>query len=163
RGEDHDGVVGLADVVQVLQQSADAVVHLGHAGLFQAVVALGVHHGLILRRDVGEDMHAGSVMPNEEWLAVFLGLVHKAVGVLDEHFIEGLHVVLGFAALLPVLEAFHVGKRRQRTLIHNSLLADLPPTWHCRSIIDTRRPAVNQIARPGLVDPVLGIVIPVGI
>ena len=51
-GEDDDGVVGLADVVQVLQEGADAVVHLRHAGLFQAVVGLVIHHRLVLRREV---------------------------------------------------------------------------------------------------------------
>ena len=48
--EDDDGVVGLADVVQVLHDGADGVVQLRHAGFLQAVVGLAVHHRLVLRR-----------------------------------------------------------------------------------------------------------------
>ena len=47
RGEDDDGVVGLADVVEVLEQGADAVVHLRHAGFFETVVGLAVLHRLV--------------------------------------------------------------------------------------------------------------------
>ena len=43
-----DGVVGLADVVEVLHEGADGVVQLRHAGFFQAVVGLVVHHRLVL-------------------------------------------------------------------------------------------------------------------
>src|SRR5215831_15689003 len=45
RGEDDDGVVGLADVVEMLQQCADAVIELRHAGFLEAVVRLAVLHG----------------------------------------------------------------------------------------------------------------------
>src|SRR5215471_18494293 len=38
RGEDDDGVVGLADVVEMLQQRADAVVQLRHASFFETVI-----------------------------------------------------------------------------------------------------------------------------
>ena len=96
-----DGVVGLADVVEVLEQVADAVVHLRHAGFFEAVIVLGVHLRLILLRQVGEDVHARGVVPDEERLAVLLGLIHEALAVLDQHLVEGLHVVFGGAALLP--------------------------------------------------------------
>ena len=40
-GEDDDGVVGLADVLEMLQEGADAVVHLRHAGFLETVVASG--------------------------------------------------------------------------------------------------------------------------
>ena len=62
---------------QVLQERADAVVHLRHAGLFQAVVGLAVHHRLVLRRQERQDVHARRVVPDEERLAVLLGLVHE--------------------------------------------------------------------------------------
>src|SRR4029077_10042107 len=55
--EDDNGVIGFADVVQVLQQGADAVVQLRHAGLFQTVVGLAVLHVLVLLREERPDMH----------------------------------------------------------------------------------------------------------
>ena len=76
-GEDDDGVVGFADVVQVLQQRADVVVQLRHAGFFDVVIALVIHHRLIFCREIGEDVHARRVVPDEERLAVLLGLVHE--------------------------------------------------------------------------------------
>src|SRR6516165_8969775 len=88
-GEDDDGIVGLADVLQMLQDFADAVVHLCHAGFFQTVIGLEIHHRLILGWNIGEDVHAGGVMPDEERLAVLLGLVHETVGVLYQHLIKG--------------------------------------------------------------------------
>src|SRR5208337_988562 len=116
-GEDNDGVIGFADIHKVFENLADAVVHLRHAGLFQAVVGRGIHLRLVLGRDVGEDVHARGVVPDEEGLAILLGLVHGAHGVADEHFVKGLHVVLGRAALLPVLPSRHVGEGRQRAVI----------------------------------------------
>ena len=73
-----DGVVGLADVVQVLHDGADAVVHLLHAGFFQAVVGLVVHLAWYFGGQEREDVHARRVVPDEERLAVLLGLVHEA-------------------------------------------------------------------------------------
>src|SRR5262249_681304 len=43
-GEDDDGVVGLADVVEMLQQRAYAVIELRHAGFLETVVGLAVLH-----------------------------------------------------------------------------------------------------------------------
>ena len=50
-GEDDDGVVELAHVLQLLQDVADVVVHLLHAGFVDApVLAAGLaHHGHVLR------------------------------------------------------------------------------------------------------------------
>jgi hypothetical protein len=70
-------IVGLADVVQVLQQGADAVVELRHTGSIQAVVRFAVHHGPILRGQERPDVHARRVVPDEEGLAILLGLVHE--------------------------------------------------------------------------------------
>src|SRR6516225_6362219 len=69
-GENDDGVVSLADVLQVLQDLADTVVHLRHTRFFQSIVTAIVHHRLILGRDIGKDVHAGSVVPDEERLAI---------------------------------------------------------------------------------------------
>jgi hypothetical protein len=96
--EDDNGVVGFADVLKVLQQCADTVIHLRHTGFFQAVVVLRVHHRLILGRDEREYVHARRVMPDEERLAVPLGLIHECVAVLDKHFVERLHVVFSLTA-----------------------------------------------------------------
>ncbi len=143
RGENDDSVVSLADVIEVLQDLADAVIHLRHAGLFDVVVVGGVHHRLVLGRYVSEHVHARGVVPDEERLAVTLRLVHEIVGVLDQYVVEGLHVVLGFATFLPVLHVLHVRKWRQRTLIHDLLLSDFAPARHSGVVVRVRRPAMR--------------------
>ena len=70
---------GLANVVEMLEQIADIVVHLRHASFFQAVIALVVHHRLVFRPQIREDVHARGVMPDEERLAGLLGLIHEAL------------------------------------------------------------------------------------
>ena len=61
----------------MLEQIADVVVHLRHAGLFEAEIALEVHLRLVLLRQIGEDVHAGGVVPNEERFAGCLGAIHE--------------------------------------------------------------------------------------
>src|SRR5262249_10584842 len=70
-GEDDDGVVGLPHVVDLLQNEADVVVHLLHAGLVDAPVLAArlTHHGHVLVRQHGDDVHARRVVPDEERLA----------------------------------------------------------------------------------------------
>ena len=161
--EDHDGIVSLPDLVQVLQNAPDAVVHLCHARFFQSVVTGGVHHRLVFRRDVGKDVHAGGVVPDEKRLTVFFRLVHKAVCTRYQHFVKGLHVVLGLTAFLPVLPTSHVREWWEGTFIYDLLLSNhAPPRLHC-AIYGIGRPAVRYIARPRLVDPVLRVVKPVRI
>src|SRR5664279_885185 len=41
-GEDDDGIVSLAHILDMLQQLADAVVHLRHAGFFETVIVLRI-------------------------------------------------------------------------------------------------------------------------
>src|SRR5262249_23016931 len=69
-GEDDDGVVGLAHVVDLLENEADVVVHLLHAGFVDApVLPAGLtHHGHVLVRQHGGDVHARRVVPDEERL-----------------------------------------------------------------------------------------------
>ena len=157
-GEDDDGVVGDADVVEVLEQIADIIVHLRHAGFFEAVVALIVHLRLVLLRQIGEDVHARGVVPDEERLAGRLGLIHEPLRVLNQNFVEGLHVVFGVAALLPhlVIRA-HVLERLQRTFVDDALLADLAPARHHGRIVSIGRLGMNQVARAVFVDPVLRV------
>src|SRR5215475_8961379 len=68
RGEDDDGVVGLADVVEMLQQCADAVIQLCHAGFLKTEVRLAVLHRAVLLRQERPDVHARGVVPDEERL-----------------------------------------------------------------------------------------------
>src|SRR5271166_759767 len=72
-GEDDDGVVGNTEVIELLQDYANVVVELGHAG---AIKALLIDHGLVFWRQVRPDVHAGGVVPDEEWLARLDGAVH---------------------------------------------------------------------------------------
>src|SRR5262245_58740835 len=58
RGEDDDRVVGLADVVEMLQQCADAVIQLRHTGFLETVVGLAVLHRAVFLRQEGPDVHA---------------------------------------------------------------------------------------------------------
>ena len=161
-----DGVVGLADVVQVLQEGADAVVDLRHAGFLETVVGLAVHQRLILRRQERPDVHARRVVPDEERLAVRLGLVHEVGGSLDQHFVEGAHVVFGLRRdVVHVRHVGHVRVGRQRALIDDPLLADLAPTRLLGRVVRVGRPAVDQVARADFV--AVGLIIrkrvPVGV
>ena len=69
-GEDDDGVVGLAHLLDFLENQADVVVHLLHAGFVDApVLAAGrTHHRQVLVVQHGGDVHAGRVVPDEERL-----------------------------------------------------------------------------------------------
>src|SRR5262249_51406402 len=77
RREDHDRIVGLADLVEMLEQGADAVIELRHAGFLETVVRLAVLHCAVLLRQERPDVHARGVVPDEERLAVSLGAVHE--------------------------------------------------------------------------------------
>ena len=94
-------------------------------------------------------MHARRVVPDEERLAVLLGLVHEALGVLDQHLVEGLHVVLGLAAFLPVLAVGHV-RERGATGPSSTIfcLPTLPQRGMLGGVVLVGRPAVHQVARP---------------
>ena len=153
RAEDHDGVVCFADVIQVLQQRADAVIHLLHARLLQAIVGLGCS-ALSCTSWRGTSRRAcACVVPDEERFVVLLGLVHEVTRSLDQNGVECRHVVLRF----PRWEVVHVGhvghvrKRRQWAFIHDFLLADLAPARHVGGIVRVRRPAMHETARAVLV------------
>ena len=78
-GEDDDGVVELAHVLELLEDDADVVVHLLHAGFVDAPVLAAplAQHGLVLRRQHGHDVHARRVVPDEEGL---VGLLRDRCG-----------------------------------------------------------------------------------
>ena len=74
----------LAHLLELLQHEADVVVHLLHAGFVDApVLAAGLtHHGQILVRQHGGDVHARRVVPDEERLVGLLRIV--AVEEVDD-------------------------------------------------------------------------------
>src|SRR5215472_15863009 len=61
RGENDDGVVVQAKVLELLHDNADVVIELGHAGFFFGPAILRVAHLLILVREVRDDVHARRV------------------------------------------------------------------------------------------------------
>ena len=77
RGEDEDGVIQLAHLFQLLDDDADVVIHLLHAGFVDTpVFATGfAHHRHVFMRQHGRDVHARRVVPDEEGLVRFLGVI----------------------------------------------------------------------------------------
>ena len=79
-GEDDDGVVELAHVLELLQDVADVVVHLLHAGFVDAPVLAAAARRpspCTCRRQHGRDVHARRVVPDEERL---VGLLRDRCG-----------------------------------------------------------------------------------
>ena len=147
-GEHDDGIVGFADIVEMLEERADAIIELGHAGFFQAVVRFAVHLGLVFRREERPHVHAGGVVPNEERLAVLLGFIHEVARAFNKHFVESGHIVLGLLRnVVHVRHVGHVGERRQRAFVDNLLLANLAPPRLHGWIIRIAGVAMDQIAR----------------
>ena len=79
-----------------------------------------------------------------------LGLLHEVDRLLDQHLVEGGHVVFGIADSLAVAtigRASGVGSWRQRPLIDDLLLADLAPARLDGGIVGVARPAMHEVAR----------------
>src|ERR1700733_11795037 len=76
-GEDHDRVIELAHVFQLLENDADVVVQLLHTGFVDAPVLSSFYakHSFILRREHGYDVHTRRIIPSEERLVGFLRVV----------------------------------------------------------------------------------------
>ena len=75
-------------------------------------------------------MHARGVVPKEEGLPRFLGLLHEVDRLVDEHLVKGGHVVFGARSpftTAAVRRASGVRSWRQRSLIDDLLLADRTP------------------------------------
>ena len=158
-GEDDDSVVRDADIVQVLEQIADIVVELRHSGLLHGVIVLGVHFCLVRFRQVSEDVHACRVVPDEERLAGLFRFIHEAFAVVDKHFVECLHVVLGGTAFLPPLVIpAHIVEWRQGPFVDDALLADPAPARHDRGVIRFGRIAMHQVPGAVSVEPVLRVI-----
>ena len=136
-----DGVVVLAHVLELLHDEADIVVELRHAGFFFRPAVLRVAQRLVFRREMRHDVHARRVEPDEERLAVLLGLVHEIDGKVANLVVHGLHA-LGI----------------ERAGVLDLLLADLAPARLLGRIVDVGRPAVDHVARADDVQQVLRIV-----
>ena len=75
-------------------------------------------------------MHARGVVPKEEGLAAILGPLHEVDQILDQHLVEGGHVVFGVAnslALAAVGRASGVETGSERPLVDDLLLANRTP------------------------------------
>ena len=140
-GEDDDGVVVHAHVLELLHHQTDVVIELGHAGFLFRPAILRVAHRFIFRREMRHDVHARRVEPDEERLVVVLGLVHEIEGKVADFVVHRFHP-LGI----------------ERAGILDPLLADLAPARHLGRIILVGGPAVNHVARADDVQQVLRIV-----
>jgi hypothetical protein len=78
----------LTDVLQFLHRVPDDIVKLGHACLVNRPSVLGIAHLLVFVREVRHDVHARRVEPEEERLAVGLGLVDKSEREVSDLFID---------------------------------------------------------------------------
>ena len=89
---------------------------------------------------MGDDVHARRVEPEEERLAVRLGLVHELEGQIADLVVHRLHPL-----------------RIERAGVLDLLLADLAPARHHRRVVRVRRPAVDHVARADLVQQLLRV------
>jgi hypothetical protein len=82
-----DGVVGDAQLVELVEQLADVPIVLHHA------IGIDPQTGLALRflLQVREDVHAGRVPPDEERLAVRVGLLDELETCREELLVHRLH------------------------------------------------------------------------
>src|SRR5580692_1115152 len=64
--ENDDGVIRDAEVIQLLEQNSDSVIEFLHTRAIEAVFG---DHGLVLRLQMGPDVHACRVVPDKERLA----------------------------------------------------------------------------------------------
>ena len=78
---------------ELLHDRADDVVELRHAGLVDGPAVLGVAHLLVLLGEVRDDVHARRVQPEEERLAVALGLVDELGRVVEDLVVDRLHAL----------------------------------------------------------------------
>ena len=115
-GEDDDGVIVHAHVLEILHHQGDVVIELGHAGFLFRPAILRVARRFPFRGEMGDDVHARRVEPAEERLAVLLGLVHELDGEVADLVIHRLHPL-----------------RIKRAGVLDLLFADLAPARHRRS------------------------------
>src|SRR5580658_9397220 len=73
RGQNNDGVVGDAQVIELLEKLADDPIEFHHAVCVQTITALVFP----LRAQTSPDMHACGVVPEKKWLPAFHGFIHE--------------------------------------------------------------------------------------
>ena len=139
-GEDDDGVVVHAHVLELLHHDADVVIELRHAGFMDGPAVLGVAHRLVLRRQVGDDMHPGWIEPQEERLVFGLGLLDELQCQVANFVVHGFHPL-----------------RIKRSGVLDPLLADLAPARIHGGIIHVGRPRVDHVARTDHIQQLLRI------
>ena len=100
------------------------VVELGHAGFVNGPAVLRIAHRFVFRRQVRDDVHARRVEPDEERLAVGLGLVHEFERQIADFVVHRFH-------------PFGI----ERAGVLDLLLADLAPARHRRSGRPCRSPS----------------------
>ena len=93
--ERDDRVLLEAVVLQIGHDRADDVVELGHAGFLNAPAVLGRAHGLVLVREMGDDVHPRGVEPEEERLACALGAVSELKRVSQDLAVQPYQYIAG--------------------------------------------------------------------
>jgi hypothetical protein len=87
-GVHDDGVVGDAQLVQLVEHDADVFVVSDH---YVVVLALAVALALVLVGRVGPEVHGRGVPPDEERLVRLMRVVYEAHGVFGDLVVDGLH------------------------------------------------------------------------
>ena len=141
-GEDDDGVVVLADVLELLQHEADVVIELGHAGFLHRPAILRVAHRFVLvgERCVTMCMRVG-LSQQKNGLPSFLAL---SMNFKAKSRISSSTVSIRFGI--------------ERAGVLDLLLADLAPARHLGRVVRVGRPGVDHVARADLVQQILRIV-----
>src|SRR5262245_27141200 len=85
--EYNDGIVSLPNIIQMLQERANGIIHLRHGRFFKPVVGLWGHHGIVLFREKRPQVRAGGVVPDEERFPILLGLVIEITRRLRSEFV----------------------------------------------------------------------------
>src|SRR5882724_9490597 len=140
-GEDHDGVVVNAHLLELVHHDADVVIELRHACFMYRPAVPGVSQGLVFGREVGDDVHPGWIEPQEERLVVGLGLLDELQGKIANFVIYGFHP-LGI----------------KRSGILDPLFADLAPAWIHSGVVDGGRVGMEHVARTDGVQQLLRVV-----
>src|SRR3954453_11556319 len=125
-GEDDHGVVGDAQIVELIQKLSDDPVELGHA------VGVDAESGLVLPslRKVRPHVHPGGVVPQQERLLGVMGAVDEVERTLQQVVFPCLHALAG-----------------QGASVLDRLLADPSESRVLRGVVDVAGPAVKDPTR----------------
>src|SRR5262249_42741643 len=121
-------------VLELLHDRPDDVIKLRQAGFVDTPAVLGIAQPVVLLGQMGHDVHARGIEPDEEWLTVRFRLVDEVHAVRKNLIIHRLHALW-----------------IERPVVFDSLPADFAPAWMNAGIVLVARPAVQHVARPYLV------------